>query len=72
MSLVPEIDLEKCIGCGDCVEWCPAHAVALVDGKAAIERPENCNYCAECESFCPSGAIRCPFDIVLVKLEPSS
>jgi len=72
MSLIPEIDLEKCIGCGECVEWCPAHAVVLLDGKAAIERPENCNYCAECESFCSSGAIRCPFDIVLVKLDPPS
>ncbi|MFC2020279.1 ATP-binding protein [Chloroflexota bacterium] len=64
---VPEINLEICTGCGDCVEFCPSGTVALVNGKASIVRPEECNYCSDCETFCPSKAIRCPFEIIIVK-----
>jgi len=72
VSAIPEIALEKCTGCGDCVEKCPTKAVELVRGKAIIVRPEDCNYCTNCEAFCPSGAIKCPFEIILTKLEPQS
>ena len=64
---VPEVNPAKCEGCGDCVKLCPEHAVALVAGKAAIVSPENCDYCADCEAFCPNSAIRCAFEIVIVK-----
>ena len=67
--VIVEIDLDKCTGCGDCVELCPFGIVALVNDKATIVRPEDCDYCTDCEIFCPSGAIRCPFEIVLVKTE---
>lgn len=68
MSLaVPQIDVEKCDGCGECLTLCPAGAVALVEGKAFIARPEDCTYCTECEGLCPAGAIRCPFEIILVE-----
>ena len=67
---IPEIDSEKCTGCGDCVEQCPTNAVELIDNEVAIVRVEDCNYCTDCETSCPSGAIRCPFEIVLVKVEP--
>ena len=67
---VPELDQEKCTGCGDCIEQCPVSAVELIDDKAAITRPEACNYCTEWETLCPSGAIRCSFEIILVKEEP--
>ena len=66
---IPEINLDICTGCGDCVEFCPAGIVGLVEGKAIIVRPEGCGYCIECETFCPAGAIRCPFEIILVKTE---
>jgi len=66
---IPEIDLDKCDGCGDCVEFCPSGIVGLVNGKATIVRPEDCNYCMDCEIFCPSGAISCPFEIVLAKTD---
>lgn len=66
---IPEIDLSKCDGCGDCVELCPSGVVALVDDKVTIVKPEDCSYCTDCEIFCPFGAIRCPFEIVLVKTE---
>jgi MinD superfamily P-loop ATPase len=62
---VPDVDPEKCQGCGDCVKLCPGNAVELVQGKATIASPERCDYCADCEEFCPNSAIRCPFEIVI-------
>lgn len=64
---IPEINLLKCDGCGDCVELCPSGVVALVNDKATIVKPEDCSYCTDCEIFCPTGAIRCSFEIVLAK-----
>ena len=66
MIALPEIDLEKCTVCGDCVDLCSTGSVELVQGRVVIVRPQDCNYCTECEEFCPSGAIRCPFEILLV------
>ncbi|MBI2869829.1 MAG: 4Fe-4S binding protein [Chloroflexi bacterium] len=62
---IPEIDQEKCTGCGECIEKCPAGVVRVVNGKAVVT--EACMYCTDCESICPSGAIECPFDIILVQ-----
>ena len=66
---IPEIDLDKCTGCGDCVDLCSFGVVVLLNDKVAIVRPEDCDYCTDCEVFCSYGAIRCPFEIVLVKTE---
>ena len=71
-SVIPEIDLEKCNGCGDCIELCPAGTVSLVNGKATIVKPEDCDYCTDCEAICPSEAIRCPFAIILAKVDSDS
>lgn len=69
MAAIPEIDIEKCTGCGDCVEWCPIGAVKLVKGKAVIVSPDDCYYCTDCEPVCSPGAIRCPLEIILVRAE---
>jgi NAD-dependent dihydropyrimidine dehydrogenase PreA subunit len=69
MPVILEIDLDKCTGCGDCVVKCPTFAVELINGKPSIVREDDCNYCTECEVFCVVGAIRCPFEIILVESE---
>ncbi len=68
-AAIPEIDLEKCNGCGDCLEWCSTGAVKLENNKAVVVKPEDCHYCTDCETICPSGAISCSFEIILVKAE---
>lgn len=70
-TATPEIDLDKCTGCGDCVEQCPTNAVAVVNNKVAMVRIDACDYCTECETFCSVGAIRCPFEIILVRTAPT-
>ncbi|MGQ9584361.1 MAG: ATP-binding protein [Anaerolineae bacterium] len=61
---LPEIDLERCTGCGTCVELCPTGAVEVGPVGAFIARPEDCTYCAQCETLCPEGAIHLGYEIV--------
>lgn len=61
---MPRIDHTLCIGCKHCVEACPTNALAQVDGKANLIRPENCIYCFVCEDICPQSAIELPFLII--------
>jgi aryl-alcohol dehydrogenase-like predicted oxidoreductase len=46
-----------CEGCGKCIERCGQGALALVDGKAAVDR-EKCVLCGYCGSVCPQFAIK--------------
>jgi len=66
-ATLPEIDLEKCTGCGSCVVRCPVGAVKMKNFKVTPVWGKACSYCTECEAICPTGAIKCPFEIVLVK-----
>lgn len=70
--ILPLIDLNRCGGCGRCVEFCPTHAVAIVGGKARIVRPEDCTFCDVCENSCPSGAIGRPFVVQFAQPERRS
>ena len=47
MSYKPEVDIENCVGCGECVDICPVDVYELQDGKAV---PVNANECIDCES----------------------
>lgn len=55
----PNVNKPECIGCGTCVENCPADAIGLVDNKAVIDG-EKCIGCAMCIAVCPTGAIKIP------------
>lgn len=58
---LPQIDQQKCTGCGDCVAACPTHALGIIAQKAVITRTDQCNYCAVCEDICPTSAIELPY-----------
>ncbi|MBI5119237.1 nitroreductase family protein [Candidatus Poribacteria bacterium] len=52
-----EVDPDKCIGCGQCVQNCPGKIPALdADGKAHMSRVE-CFSCSNCAVTCPTDAI---------------
>lgn len=52
-----EIDREKCEGCGECVDNCPAEVLEMKDDKAEVVNPDECLGCESCVSVCPSGAV---------------
>jgi NAD-dependent dihydropyrimidine dehydrogenase PreA subunit len=56
------VDIDKCQGCGDCVDNCPNQILAVVeeDGKKyamVTGDPDECIGCLSCESSCEEGAI---------------
>ena len=52
----PEIDNEKCNGCGRCAELCRVDAISIVHGKAVIDK-DKCVTCGWCIRGCPSEAV---------------
>lgn len=56
------IEQEKCIGCGMCVQDCPAGKIEVRDGKAVYT--EKCILCGHCVAVCPCSAVSIPeFDM---------
>ena len=53
---IAEIDPEKCDGCGECVEECPAGAISIENGKAILKEA-LCKGCGACGAVCPTEAI---------------
>ncbi len=51
----PEIDTEKCNGCGRCAELCRVDAISIVLGKAVIDK-DKCVSCGWCIRGCPHEA----------------
>ena len=56
----PEIDEEKCLGCGGCSDNCPCGALELKEEKGEVKAScytVNCTGCRICIDICPSEAI---------------
>ena len=51
------IDKDKCTGCGECVDICPAEVLELQDDKATAANIEECLGCESCVETCPESAI---------------
>jgi len=51
-----KINMDRCTGCGSCIDVCPMDAISLADGKAVIDL-DKCANCHACESVCPVDAI---------------
>ena len=58
---LPEVDVNKCIGCGGCANVCPARCIRIVDKDQATRvlafLHERCTYCGRCAEVCPMDAI---------------
>ena len=51
------VDLDKCTGCGTCVDVCPVEVFELTDEKSAAVNADECIICKVCETECPENAI---------------
>lgn len=51
------IDKEKCNGCGECVDICPAEVLELVNEKSEVANIDECLGCESCVETCPESAI---------------
>jgi electron transfer flavoprotein alpha subunit len=54
------ISLDKCTGCGQCLEVCPFAALELIDDKVAVK--DGCTLCGACIEACEFGALSLPED----------
>lgn len=52
-----EIDAEKCVGCGECVEICPVDVFELQNEKSVPVQEEECLGCESCIEVCEEEAI---------------
>jgi ferredoxin len=51
-----KIDVEKCTGCGACVQVCSVEAIKIEDGRAQVDA-DKCIDCGVCVPECPVQAI---------------
>jgi len=54
---VPEVDLDKCNGCGKCGRLCQYSAIICLKDKAMVF-DQLCHSCGGCMLVCPTGAIK--------------
>jgi 2-oxoglutarate ferredoxin oxidoreductase subunit delta len=58
------IDIERCKGCGFCIEFCPSSVLVSDDGynskgyhPPVVDQPDACSGCDLCGLYCPDFAI---------------
>lgn len=79
-------DLDKCIGCGNCMSICPCEAITMADTKAfhlvaskegtTDKRPQvdygRCSYCGLCVDICPTGSLKLSKDLIYSSTDADS
>ena len=50
-----QVDLDKCVGCGDCIPSCPFGLLEIVDEKVQVK--DGCTLCGACQEACDYEAI---------------
>jgi NAD-dependent dihydropyrimidine dehydrogenase PreA subunit len=53
----PTVDKDKCVGCGECVDVCPADVYEIQDEKSVPVNAEECLGCESCIEVCEQDAI---------------
>lgn len=69
---IKRIILERCNGCGICIDSCPVDVLRLGEGgapwtypgwKAVVAYPNDCHGCGLCRMDCPREAIEVSYEI---------
>ncbi len=69
----PEIELEKCNMCHECVSRCPSSAIiADVEKNNIGINIDECLFCGLCEEICPQGAVKMTHQFELAEKSRSS
>ena len=55
--MVAIITVDECVGCGTCIDECPAEVITLNGENIAIVEADGCLDCAACVDVCPTDAI---------------
>lgn len=53
----PVVDYDKCEGCGQCVDTCPAEVFEMQDDKPVVVNEDECLECESCVEVCEHDAI---------------
>jgi 2-oxoisovalerate ferredoxin oxidoreductase delta subunit len=61
-TFVPEVDLDKCIGCAICWQNCPDNAILWVEDHPEM-RLSHCKGCGICANECPADAIEMELEV---------
>lgn len=69
LSSRPVQDVQKCIGCGKCVQVCKAEAIKMGKDKILSFDYDRCIRCYCCHEMCPVDAIKLHRGIILNTLE---
>lgn len=51
------VDVDKCVGCRECVDVCPVEVYQMVDGKSDPVNAEECLGCESCVEVCQGHCI---------------
>lgn len=51
------VDVDKCVGDGECADICPVEVFELQDGQAKPVNADECLGCESCVEVCESNAI---------------
>ncbi|MBN2487606.1 MAG: 4Fe-4S binding protein [Methanosarcinaceae archaeon] len=52
------LDVEKCNGCGACVDACQRRVLEIQNNVCVPVRPEMCRFCMFCVSACEVKALK--------------
>lgn len=67
-GILPDFNLEHCVGCGLCAVNCPAGCIKMQDGKASLD-PQICIGCGECVVVCKTDALTAKWSETLANLQ---